>query len=125
MIDEHCYFYQSTNRSSNFEEAQEDCASRFPNGGKLFEPQSLEISNKVLTATSNHGNLQNYWLYIGVKRGEAQYSDYKFVTSGVTVPYDINWTPGAPRAETSYQCVYARGNYRIFFFFYTVCLIIL
>ena len=111
MIDEHCYFYQSTNRSSNFEEAQEDCASRFPNGGKLFEPQFLEISNKVLTAASNHG-LQNIWLYIGVKRGEAQYSDYWFATSGVTVPYEINWQPGRPFGNVySYQCVYARGNY--------------
>ena len=109
LIDGSCYFYQTTPQSS-YTAAQEDCASKFPNGGRLFEPQSLEIATRVQSETSNYG-LQSSWLYIGVKSDLV--SDYKFATSGVSVPYEISWYPSAPRSTTSYECVFAKGDYWI------------
>ena len=120
LIDGNCYFYQKTTTQISFTAAQEDCASKFPNGGRLFEPQSLEIATRVQTETSNYG-LQNQLFYIGVKSDLAMYSskdhdlagDYIFATSGVSVPYEISWMPGAPRNPTSFECVFARGDYWI------------
>ena len=51
------------------------------------------------------------WFYIGVKRGATVGSDFKFVSSGVTVPYAIPWVPGEPStSDSTHQCVYASNT---------------
>ena len=51
------------------------------------------------------------WFYIGVKRGATVGSDFKFVSSGVTVPYAIPWSSGEPStSDSTHQCVYAQNN---------------
>ena len=70
--------------------AAASCDEKFPNGGRLFEPQSIEINNNVLKASRDfiNGGFPDNLIYIGVKR---RGSDFKFESSSVTVPYDIPW----------------------------------
>ena len=100
-----CYYFQSTQQST-FESAQSDCSTKFPNGGRLFEAQSLEIHEKVLIASREI--LTNVWFYIGIKNGETVGSDFKFVSSGITVPY-ISDIVGLEN-DNSDQCVYVKNS---------------
>ena len=53
----------------------------------------------------------NAWFDIGVKRSATLGSDFKFVSSGVTVPYAIPWLSSAPStSDSTYQCVYANNT---------------
>ena len=101
-IDGGCYYIQ-TEKQASFETAQADCDTRFPNGGHLFEPQCLTIAEKVGAATLEvypHA----YAYYIGLKR-ETVGSDFKLVSSGKTVPYEINWKYNLyPIGDASYSC---------------------
>ena len=50
----------------------------------------------------------NVWFYIGIKRGETVGSDFKFVSSGITVPY-ISDVVGLEN-NNSDQCVFASSH---------------
>ena len=95
----------------NYADAQLNCQNKFGNlGGKLFEPLSVEINDKVLIA-SREVVSGYFWFYIGVKRSATVGSDFKFVSSGVTVPYAIPWFSSAPStSDPTHQCVYARSS---------------
>ena len=60
----------------------------------------LIASREILTTSTR-------WFYIGIKRGETVGSDFKFVSSGITVPYisDIVFATASDE-----QCVYVNSN---------------
>ena len=103
MIDAHCYYIESVKQSS-YETAEASCVGKFPKGGRLFQPLSVEINDKVLIASRE---VVSGWFYIGVKRNETAGSDFKFVSSGVTVPYAISWQSTPSTSDSTHQCVYA------------------
>ena len=108
-IDGGCYYIQTV-LQTDFETAQTDCDTRFPNGGHLFEPQSLNIDEKVMNAALEvYSGSRGY--YIGVKR-ETVDSDFKLVSSGITVPFEINWYgyPIYPRSDASYSCGFVQSH---------------
>ena len=109
VISGSCYYFENTKR--NYDDAQLNCQNKFDKlGGKLFEPLSVEINDKVLIA-SREVVSGNAWFDIGVKRSATLGSDFKFVSSGVTVPYAIPWTSSAPStSDSTQQCVYARSS---------------
>ena len=110
MIDGHCYYIESVKQSS-YETAEASCVGKFPKGGRLFQPLSIEINDKVLIASREVVSGSNKWFYIGVKRSATVGSDFKFVSSGVTVPYAIPWDSSAPStSDSTHQCVYAQNN---------------
>ena len=47
LIDGECFYYETVKKHS-LQIAQENCAGKFPNGGKLFEPRSLIMNAIVL-----------------------------------------------------------------------------
>ena len=104
-----CYYVESVKQSS-YATAEAGCVGKFPQGGRLFEPLSIEINDKVLNASQ--GVLSGTaWFYIGVKRSATVGSDYKFVSSGITVPYAIPWHSSAPStSDSTHQCVYAQDT---------------
>ena len=105
MIDSRCYYIDSVKQSS-YETAEASCVGKFPKGGHLFEPLSIEINDKVLIALREVVSIS--WFRIGIKRNETVGSDYKFVSSGLIVPYAIPWTSSAPStSESNHQCVFA------------------
>ena len=95
-----------------YADAQLNCQNKFGKlGGKLFEPLSVEINDKVLIASREVVSGSNNWFYIGVKRNATVGSDFKFVSSGVTVPYAIPWISSAPStSDSTHQCVYAHNT---------------
>ena len=103
MVDDRCYYYEDVLLSS-YDQAQAGCAGKFQKGGRLFEPLTLGINNLVLAASRDVVSASNYF-YIGVKRSVTIGSDYKLISSNVTVPFDINWHSSG--MESSYQCAYA------------------
>ena len=103
MIDSRCYYIDSVKQSS-YETAEASCVGKFPKGGHLFEPLSIEINDKVLIASRE---VVSGWFYIGVKRSAIVGSDFKFVSSGVTVPYAISWQSTPSTLASTHQCVYA------------------
>ena len=56
--------------------------------------------------------LTNKWFYVGIKRGETVGSDFKFVSSGITVPY-ISDTIGLENTASDHQCVYVDNYSRL------------
>ena len=47
LIDRKCFYYETIKKHS-LKIAQENCVGKFPNGGKLFEPITLDMNYKVL-----------------------------------------------------------------------------
>ena len=54
LIDGECFYYETVKKHS-LQTAQENCAGKFPNGGKLFEPRSL-IMNAIVLKVEGHFN---------------------------------------------------------------------
>ena len=52
--------------------------------------------------------ITNVWFYIGIKRGETVGSDFKFVSSGITVPY-MSDIVGLEN-DNSDQCVFVKNS---------------
>ena len=50
LIHGKCFYFETVKQHS-YEIAQRNCDGKFPNGGKLFEPQTLEFNKKVLEAS--------------------------------------------------------------------------
>ena len=107
LVDGRCYYIENVQQSS-YDTAQAGCSGKFPKGGRLFEPLSLEMNEKVLIA-SREVISGNAWYYIGIKRGSSVQT-FKFVSSGVTVPYAMPWHPSSPSTSDSIRCVYARSS---------------
>ena len=47
LIHGKCFYFETIKKHS-YEISQRNCDGKFPNGGKLFEPQTLEFNKKVL-----------------------------------------------------------------------------
>ena len=53
---------------------------------------------------------RNY--YIGVKRECVSLCPFKLVSSGITVPFEINWTSSSnPKPYASYSCVFVKSPF--------------
>ena len=124
-VDGRCYYIESV-RPSSYATAEAGCVGKFPQGGRLFEPLTIEINDKVLNASRDV--VSSGWHYIGIKRGVTVGSDFKFVSNGVTVPYAIPWHSSAPStSDSTHQCVYAHNTALIwddntcFLSWYAIC----
>ena len=62
----------------------------------------------MLIASREIFEISNNWFHIGIKRGETVGSDFKFVSSGITVPY-ISDIVGLEN-NNSDQCVFVSQN---------------
>ena len=85
------------------------CAGKFPNGGHLYEPLSLANHAKVMFASREFVS-EGSWFYIGINRGNSVGSYFKYVSSGITVPFEINWHDGVVSTDATQSCVYATNN---------------
>ena len=74
----------------NIEEAKVNCASKFQNSGKLFEPTSLIVNNLIWeefkdTIVPKHNGP---WIGIG---DQETHSVYKYFSSGSVVSFTPPW----------------------------------
>ena len=66
LIGNKCYFIDATTYRT-WEEAQENCRTKFNGKGKLFEPRSLSVNDNVHNSTRPYyfegGQLRNCFMY--------------------------------------------------------------
>ena len=75
----------------------------------MFEPQTLDMNEKVLKASADIIVGSDVWFYLGIKRETVQ-SPYKFVSNGMDLPYDLPWWPGSPFNGKDEFCCFANTN---------------
>jgi len=105
IVDGRCYYFHNVKLAHS--EAQANCAGKFPSGGRLFEPQTLTTNNNVLLA-SREVITEGEWLAIGVKRTNSA-SDYKYISNGVKVPFDLPYVSGWVDHENN-KCMFANNG---------------
>ena len=99
---EHCYYLEIDDKT--YEEAKANCATKFSNGGKLFEPMSLQVSELVWEEFKDTIISKGYAPWIGVNKQEA-HSVYKYTSSGSNVSFTIPWLPGYEPRGNSSRCI--------------------
>ena len=74
---------------------------KFNNGGQLFEPTTLKMSNDVMIEsreTISEGNL----FFLGMTK--AGHTDFKYISNGFKVSFDEPWVE--PSSSSSNRCVF-------------------
>ena len=101
-ISERCYFLEMERK--NYGEAEANCPTKFSNGGKLFEPMSLQVSELVWEAFKDT-ILTGYGPWIGVN-DKGNPSVYKYTSSGSKVSFAIPFNYKYYNANSSKECIY-------------------
>ena len=120
MIDGICMYFET--QKFNYESAQQNCVNKFSSGGKMFEPMSKSINDKVygefkqITGTSG-------WVWVGVT-DEANEGVFRYAISGVPVSNHMTptWTGSSePDGGRSENCVkvYTKPTHSYFKKWYT------
>ena len=109
LIDGECFYYETVKKHS-LQIAQENCAGKFPNGGKLFEPRTL-VMNAIVLKGSEHIIAPDIraWFYLGIRR-ETVESEYKFLSDGKSLNFTLPWWPGSPNNNKNEFCCFANHN---------------
>ena len=120
FIDDRCFYFET--RMFNYENAQQNCANRFSSGGKMFEPFSKSINDRVYGEFKEITGKED-WVWVGVidKENEGSagvdYSGFpvfkenevvfRYASSGVPVSnhMTIPWRNGEPYKGRSHNCV--------------------
>ena len=91
LFDGRCIYFET--RKFDYENAQRNCASKFSSGGKIFEPLTKSINDRVYgefkQITGKYG-----WVWVGVT-DEANEGVFRYASSGVPVSDDMR--PEKPR----------------------------
>mgnify|MGYP001462322140 CR=1 FL=1 len=90
-VDRHCYYLEMDPKS--IEEAKVNCASKFQNSGKLFEPLSLQVNDLVWEEFKDTIVPGGRGPWIGVTDQETN-SVFKYTSSGSVVSFTIPWFAG-------------------------------
>jgi len=91
-IDGKCYYFHTT--KNPFTEAVADCKTKFEGDGRLFEPRTKKISNKVATFARA---MKSGPFWIGVrKQAQSEEKEFYYLTEGPTGEKIINsgWEGG-------------------------------
>ena len=83
-IDGGCYYFEA--QSFQYQEAQDNCGTKFQ-GGRLFEPRSISINDKVAQAAFVALGSVQFWLGLADEATEGLYDlSYRLLRSR----FDIN-----------------------------------
>ena len=102
MISKRCYYLEMVRMT--YEEAKANCASKFLNSGKLFEPLSLQVNDLVWEEFKDTIVPNGYGPWIGVNNQERN-SVYKYSSSGSEVSFTIPWKHGL-HGQANRGCIY-------------------
>ena len=75
-----------------YDTAKSNCASKFSNGGKLFEPATWHHSKLVWEAYKDTIVPKSFGPWIGVN-DVASESNLQYVSSGGSIPFSPPWLP--------------------------------
>lgn len=86
-----------------YEKAKVNCATKFLNSGKLFEPLSQQVNDMVWEEFKDKILSKGYGPWIGVNDQET-HSVFKYTSSGSEVSFTIQWLPGY-EGTSSNECI--------------------
>ena len=103
VIDGHCIYFEAN--TLEFDKAQENCATKF-SGGRLFEPRSKSINDKVVKAIKEVTGIDNKWFWIGItdKTTEGVWR-YESTGTKVSDSMTLPWISGRGNRGTFDNCV--------------------
>ena len=86
-----------------YDNAKDNCAEK---GGKLFEPASWDQNKLVSTVFNDIWEGGGCW--IGVNDIAVE-GNFKYESSGATIPFSPPWYPGYENKGSSKKCVWVYG----------------
>ena len=106
MVDGHCYYLEIVGMT--YEEAQANCASKFLNSGKLFEPLSLQVNGLVWEEfydTIDSNPRGGPWIGVTDHGGGYGAGWFKYASSGSEVSFTIPWLNPGSGSTFSPECI--------------------
>ena len=88
----------------SYEKAKVNCATKFLNSGKLFEPLSQQVNDLVWEEFKGTIVSNRYGAWIGVNDQET-HSVFKYTSSGSDVSFTIQWLPGYESITSRNECI--------------------
>ena len=92
-----------------YEEAKANCATKFLNSGKLFEPLSLQVNDLVWEEFKDTIVPNDYGPWIGVTDQETN-SVFKYTSSDSEVSFTIPYYPGVTLTSNKECIIMWRGG---------------
>ena len=86
-----------------YDNAKDNCAEKLSNGGKLFEPATWDENKLVTTAFNDVHWSGGCWIGVNDIAVEA---NFKYESSGATIPFNPTWYPGYQNKGTTTNCVW-------------------
>ena len=74
----------------NYDSAKSNCASKFSDGGKLFEPTTLDVNQLVGKAYEDTIVSDGSAVWIGVN-DIANETNFEYTSSGASIPFSPQW----------------------------------
>ena len=102
LIDEKCIYFEI--KKLNYDKAQENCATKFP-GGRLFEPRTKSIFDKVCTAIKEVTG-EEAWFRIGITDQSTE-GIWRYPSTGnkVSDSMSLPWASSKHIGGTDKNCV--------------------
>ena len=106
LIEGNCYFFETTGK--NYEAAKQNCQTKFKGKGKMFEPKTLAINEKIHKIAIEDFT-SHYW--VGVNDFQSD-GTWVYTSNGSPIPFDAPWQTG-PRSRVSISCVLSSNSHYI------------
>ena len=90
LIEDNCYFFETT-KQQNYDTAKENCKTKFNgmNGtGKLFEPKTLDVNEKVHKIAVS--DFAENWYWVGVNDIQSD-GTWVYTSNGSPIPFNLPW----------------------------------
>jgi hypothetical protein len=103
VLNDHCIFLEKSGK--NYEDAKQNCETKFGGHGKLFEPKTWsenQMAFKIAKATDS-----NWWIGVSDKQTEGS---FVYESNGSPLSYTPKFYSGYGSRGTSYNCILAHGS---------------
>ena len=100
LIEGICYFFETANK--NYEAAKENCKRKFNGMGKIFEPKTLAINEKIHKIAVD--DFAKYWYWVGVNDIQSE-GTWLYTSDGSPIPFSAPWGSGYGSQRTSHNCI--------------------
>ena len=124
LIEGICYFFETTHK--NYEAAKENCENKLNGMGKMFEPKTLAINEKIHKIAVD--DFQNNYYWVGVNDIQSE-GTWVYTSDGTPITFSIPWKSGYGSRGARCNCIVFNnynyigkwGDYKCTKTFYSIC----
>jgi hypothetical protein len=98
LLNDHCIFLEKSNK--NYEDAKQNCESKFSGHGKLFEPKTWSENQMAYKIAKASGSL--WWIGVNDKQTEGS---FVYESNGSPLSYTPKFYAGYGSIGTSQNCI--------------------